>query len=997
MRRPRAITAALAAAFLTVAAPAAADDRLLQSDYAVLRAHPEDEARFSAFLAKLPSFEVEQGGVPRNYYVYEGDLLMTREEVRQAVFAPKQRKADGSVSPELVVNIVSGRRQFWPKGQRALTYTVDRASFPDADSYGTVVKAMGDAANAWIKDCPRCGLSLDHAAADDAAPREGHATFIVHYQPRTSPYIALAFFPGAPVEQRYIYVFPGYFHTNYDQTGVFRHELGHVLGYRHEQIRDGAGCWQSEGGDWQPLSSYDKLSVMHYFCKDRAALKLALSPIDIRTHAALYSGGTLPNVPIEHGDPGAPAAGLVTSPVPAPIPAPAPPLDATPVTQPQLRMSFIGGTVMKDLADLLGHLADKPSLLPTVTVTVAPGDTPASLLKGLGIPATDAGLDRLIARINGPVFDARKLTVGNTLVLPDMHVTTRKTLRTFTPGDVAQQGQKQAILKRWASKNAHPKDFDDRLDRVEFDAYDATIPYPTDEQASSALERLLAVTGGVGNVVIEADLAVPREVKAYTVPSDYEAVCRGPGLPSGGLPPPPPTVGYDELLDTDPDLAAKVGRLPVDAAKPVVYVVDTMVALNPGLVGADLDDGAAPAPAAPPATSVAWRCNWTNFVEALHHGTHMAGIIAARNGQGFIGLAPSSRVSSLLWMNPSNDNPPKLLPAPGREQNFADKANAPGSLLSVFLIASEFKPFSGALLDGERQLRNVDARPNGSLAHKAVFQARPLLIAAAGQDESGAANPVRITTASSHAPQDMGDLENVVVVTACEVCRHDKVVLQASAYYGVQPDPIVHLAAPGGLPIPGWVSSDGVSAAAGTSPAAAFVSGVVAAMIARYPRAYLNAEDVKRRLQMTAWPILPGANPSEDAWSKVATGVVDYQRAQLDPARSWLKDDSGWHAVGIKRWTGDVRFTDSDGNDQSFVTSRVLRILAVPTDDGSVNYALYSDSQTRTRRRGYVKRWGPLTLGNDATLELCDGTSVKVSGIQDLIVATLPSPDRTCS
>ena len=49
---------------------------------------------------------------------------------------------------------------------------------------------------------------------------------------------------------------PIFFNSQYDPVGVFRHELGHVLGYRHEHIRGIPGCG-FEDSRWQPLTPYD--------------------------------------------------------------------------------------------------------------------------------------------------------------------------------------------------------------------------------------------------------------------------------------------------------------------------------------------------------------------------------------------------------------------------------------------------------------------------------------------------------------------------------------------------------------------------------------------------------------------------------------------------------------------------------------------------------------------------------------------------------------------
>lgn len=278
-------------ALLAGGAAADAPSRPLTSaDYRAALAAPGDDAVFEDFLAKLPSFSVVQQGALRRYYIWEGDLPLSREAVRAALYANSTTEKPVNPSVELVVLQVGGVDQYWRRGQRALTYTVDRASFPDTTGYGMVVTAMHDAAAAWVAACSKCALSLTHAVAQDAAPVEGATTFIVTYQPEASDFLALAFFPNDPVHKRHLYVFPGWQGTDVDRTGILRHELGHVLGYRHEHIRGIIGC-QSESGSWRPLTPYDNKSVMHYLCGNAGDARLKLTKSDIAGHRLLYGGG----------------------------------------------------------------------------------------------------------------------------------------------------------------------------------------------------------------------------------------------------------------------------------------------------------------------------------------------------------------------------------------------------------------------------------------------------------------------------------------------------------------------------------------------------------------------------------------------------------------------------------------------------------------------------------------------------------------------------------
>lgn len=77
---------------------------------------------------------------------------------------------------------------------------------------------------------------------------------------------------------------------SFDKTGVLRHELGHVLGYRHEHIGNVPGC-NTEGVSWERLTPYTPNSVMHYFCGGAGSFDLSLRDLDKAGHRCLYLTG----------------------------------------------------------------------------------------------------------------------------------------------------------------------------------------------------------------------------------------------------------------------------------------------------------------------------------------------------------------------------------------------------------------------------------------------------------------------------------------------------------------------------------------------------------------------------------------------------------------------------------------------------------------------------------------------------------------------------------
>src|SRR5207249_3814824 len=117
---------------------------------------------------------------------------------------------------------------------------------------------------------------------------------------------------------------------------------------------------------------------------------------DITSHATLYSSTASP---AQGGSTGGtvPAAALRDAPAFAPdersAEAPAAPAPEEEHGSPAIHISFIGGTVAKDLANVLNRLATQPRLLPADNVTLGPGYNPTKALKARGVPVAGREFD----------------------------------------------------------------------------------------------------------------------------------------------------------------------------------------------------------------------------------------------------------------------------------------------------------------------------------------------------------------------------------------------------------------------------------------------------------------------------------------------------------------------------------------------------------------------------------------------------------------------------
>jgi hypothetical protein len=237
--------------------------------------------------------QIEIDGV--TYYVVEGDLYLDETELlaystRQAALAAAK---NSGLDPqrEGLVGIAddSGRIVRWRKGL-VLTYTVVKDTFSDAQ-YTTVVKAMHQATAAWEATC---GVNFKHLSAlDDGSPAgiEKPVFRVLGYN-SGGKYIAVAFFPYHLPARRVVAIDPSFFADDlgFNPVGVLRHELGHVLGFRHEHIRSGAPavCPGESLANTIALTDYNPTSVMHYFCGGVGSKELEVTEVDRQGARSVY-------------------------------------------------------------------------------------------------------------------------------------------------------------------------------------------------------------------------------------------------------------------------------------------------------------------------------------------------------------------------------------------------------------------------------------------------------------------------------------------------------------------------------------------------------------------------------------------------------------------------------------------------------------------------------------------------------------------------------------
>jgi hypothetical protein len=918
---------------------------------------PTEEA-INRLLSVLPLVTLPNG---ITNYIIEGDLRVSRDQLRVYLDDLQSRRTIfESTQPKLQLHEVNNKPVYLRTLQsRRLTYSIARSSFTPGE-YTRLITDMSIATKDWIIDCPLCQIHFEYKSEYDASPSTLKTNFVLQKLDSRGAFVASAFFPDTTPANRYFFIDPLYF-SDQSRIGVLKHGLGHILGYRHPHTEEMLGCVQ-QNGKWMPLHHQQSESLMQPVCSD-SNIDPNLKH-DINSHRCVYDI----QYQQDHVD--------SCRSEPSPNSALAGPVGAAPNPQtesgsgPALRVRFHGGEIAENIVRVVELLLSE-NRIKSVSYQVIKGDSTCRIYKRvMDWPANvlcPASLMRLAARLNNTSVKAiSRLKPGQKIqVVPHL---------VFLPYPSATINSPTQLPSQW---EVSLKD----LNRREFVYYE--LRFPLSERAE--LDKLNSIINGWRSPVIfsaidtgesrlpplHADTAA-NSILDHIDPAKFIARCEA-GYRGRNI-----RAWYARLISTA-GLNSCAKTCPLEGCVEVV-LLDAAVQAHPNLKGAivhpqmdfaaDLDE----------CTAV------TDPANQAYHGTMMAGIIGAREAQyPFVGIAPASHIYSLdLTGKQSFDVADLITRYLGRRR--------------VFVMASSYPTGGEMQLQDRRLLKRVDDRQKRLLG-QTIVQNKPLIITAIGQPDDKTSFNMRseIFKNSDFSPANLGDKDNVLVVTSCSDCSNENAQLDDAVHFS-QYDHLVHLAAPG-QDIPALASPTKlIHRVRGTSPATAFVAGTAAAMMNCHPTEYSEPHQVKFWLQLTARPVLRDGD-----MLKVQGGIIDADLALMKPSLTWLqrKGSPTYESVKVAAWCVDgIKITDPDSHDivyegytQMSDVRRLYR-LKVTSPDGD-RYIVFkkptragvSASDIETWYRGAIFHTAPgLPSIKGTLLKLSSEEFISIDQIEDLVL-----------
>lgn len=618
---------------------------------------------------------------------------------------------------------------------------------------------------------------------------------------------------------------------------------------------------------------------------------------------------------------------------------------------------FRGGLAGRNIAEVLDELYSRVDGLPTRLHVIEPNGAICKVLVAAKYPSPCAPYLPLIQRLSS-IKNANLVQVGQEVIFPDVELAI---FRSSRPVDDMSEVLLDNLVNNWGHLNIEiTTGKRDGRTRVEFDTFELRIKADDEKLRDSVVENFLALD--VPDTFVETAGYNAKNARTFQfTESQVRQFCDEGEIQSH-------PVDYSSYAGSAiSDL--EFGALPIaqPQIEPRVFVLDVEMMASPNLL--ENAGGAS-----------VWECEWHDW-KPQYHATHLAGIVGSKtNGRGFIGLEPATQILPRPYLRfeaGKQEIDPALF---GRYIRLFTAANEASGDLPIFLMASSYRTPEDY---GDEAIETPAERFNkpGWAIERFIKDEEPLLIVAAGQQVGD--GPIDIRQNTLLAPQNLGDLPNVISVASCVDCDGTSAAIDPLSNFSE--DGMVHVAAPGGEAIPGWVNTEGIGASRGTSQASAFTAGVAARMVARYPNRYKTSERVKRRIQVTSRPMVDEHGDLAPSASKIATGIVDPRLAVLDPGTDWSKDLDGWRSLKVKNWSKSrAGFLDAAGISDTVELGLVRRVVQHENGRFTFYLALKPGS---SGGKGTIERkhFFQIEPGEDAALELCDGSRIRLADVLDFL------------
>jgi hypothetical protein len=238
------------------------------------------------------------------YFLVQGDLLLDKENFKKQLVLQYWQGVEEVVAmleykrlQDVIITYDKLNRDTIKWEKFPIRYAINQQSFNEvAGGYDSVRNRMQRAARDWENVCR---VAFTYVPEGDQRPesKELSLDFVVQYKKpaKATTKVAISFFPNDAANLRRLNILPGYWNTQYDKTGILRHEIGHILGFRHEHAAKidlvPLDCIQRFAEAPVPsraITVYDSFSVMHYFCGGAGTRQMSFSRKDTIGFTMIY-------------------------------------------------------------------------------------------------------------------------------------------------------------------------------------------------------------------------------------------------------------------------------------------------------------------------------------------------------------------------------------------------------------------------------------------------------------------------------------------------------------------------------------------------------------------------------------------------------------------------------------------------------------------------------------------------------------------------------------